>query len=73
MKGSLTKGADIDLGLAILAATTEPPHTADTIAAFCGCTRQNIQKIEQRALRKLRVKFYCRKSLERDLLAELQQ
>ena len=54
MKGRLPRNANIDLGLAILASTSEPPHTAQTIAAYCGCSRQRIQQIEQKALRKLR-------------------
>src|SRR5262249_26764788 len=54
MKGRLARNANIDLGLAILASTSEPPHSARTIAAYCGCSRQRIQQIEQKALRKLR-------------------
>ena len=54
MKGRLARNANIDLGLAILASTNEPPHTCQTIAAYCGCSRQRIQQIEQKALRKLR-------------------
>jgi DNA-directed RNA polymerase sigma subunit (sigma70/sigma32) len=55
MKGRLARNANIDLGLAILASTSEPPHTCRTIAAYCGCSRQRIQQIEKKALRKLRV------------------
>jgi sigma-70-like protein len=58
MKGKLPRSADIDLGLAILASTSEPPHTCQTIAAYCGCSRQRIQQIEQKALRKLRGALY---------------
>ena len=58
MKGRLARNAHIDLGLAILASTSEPPHTARTIAAYCGCSRQRIQQIEQKALRKLRAALY---------------
>ena len=58
MQGKLPRTADIDLGLAILASTSEPPHTYQTIAAYCGCSRQCIQQIEQKALRKLRVALY---------------
>jgi DNA-directed RNA polymerase sigma subunit (sigma70/sigma32) len=54
MKGRLARNGNIDLGLAILASTSEPPHTCQTIAAYCGCSRQRIQQIEQKALRKLR-------------------
>ena len=58
MKGRLARTANIELGLAILASTSEPPHTARTIAAYCGCSRQCIQQIEQKALRKLRAALY---------------
>ena len=58
MKGRLAHDANIDLGLAILASTSEPPHTSQTIAAYCGCSRQCIQQIEQKALRKLRATLY---------------
>ena len=54
MKGRLARNANIDLGMAILASTNEPPHTCQTIAAYCGCSRQRIQQIEQKALRKPR-------------------
>jgi DNA-directed RNA polymerase sigma subunit (sigma70/sigma32) len=55
MKGRLARNANIDLGLAILASTSEPPHTCQAIAAYCGCSRQRIQQIEQKALRRLTV------------------
>ena len=58
MKGILARNANIDLGLAILASTSEPSHTYRTIAAYCGCSRQRIQQIEQKALRKLRAALY---------------
>jgi hypothetical protein len=58
MKGKLPRSAGIDLGLAILASISEPPHTCQTIAAYCGCSRQCIQQIEQKALRKLRAALY---------------
>jgi hypothetical protein len=58
MKGRLARDANIDLGLAILASTSEPPHTSGTIAAYCGCSRQRIQQIEQKALRKFRAALY---------------
>jgi DNA-directed RNA polymerase sigma subunit (sigma70/sigma32) len=46
----------IDLGLAISRALMHPgqTRTLSELAAFCGCTRQNIHFIEQRALRKMR-------------------
>ncbi len=48
--------SDIDLGLAILSATTQPGERRSVreIAAYCGCTSTYIFQIEQRALRKLR-------------------
>jgi hypothetical protein len=72
MKGRLPCNANIDLGLAILASTTEPPHTAQTIAAYCGCSRQCIQQIEQKALRKLRAALYCDRILSEAFENELQ-
>ena len=46
----------IDIGLAISATHSIPgvPRSAADIAAYCGCSRQRIQQIEERALRKLR-------------------
>jgi sigma-70-like protein len=63
MKGKLTQGADIDLGLAVSALSLTPGErrTTEELALFCGCTRQNISRIEQRALRKLRVKLQFQK------------
>lgn len=65
MKGRRGEDCNIDLGLAILSAYDEekgclviPRGTCLThreIATYCGCTHQNIQSIEKRALRKLRV------------------
>lgn len=63
MKGKLAEGADIDLGLAVagLHARRGVPMTVGKIAAFCGCSRSYIQQIEERALRKLRVKLQFHK------------
>lgn len=72
MQGRIPPNANIDLGLAILASTSEPPHTARTIAAYCGCTRQCIQQIEQKALRKLRAALYRDRILSEALENELQ-
>src|SRR5262245_63878018 len=72
MKGRLPHNANIDLGLAILALTSEPPHTAHTIAAYCGCSRQRIQQIEQKALRKLRAALYRDRILSEAFENELQ-
>ena len=59
MKGHITPGANIDLGLAVSALNLEPGERRTTrdLAAFCNCTQQAIFHIEQRALRKLRVRF----------------
>jgi len=72
MKGRLARNADIDLGLAILASTTEPPHTSQTIAAYCGCSRQRIQQIEQDALRKFRAALYRDRILREAFESEFQ-
>jgi hypothetical protein len=72
MKGKLPRNANIDLGLAILASTSEPPHTAQTIAAYCGCSRQCIQQIEQKALRKLRAALCRNRILSEAFENELQ-
>jgi len=72
MKGRRPRNANIDLGLAILASTSEPPHTARTIAAYCGCSRQCIQQIEQKALRKLRAALYRNRTLSEGFENELQ-
>jgi sigma-70-like protein len=63
MKGKLTQGADIDLGLAVSALSLTPGErrTTEQLAIFCGCTRQNISVIEHKALRKLRAKLRCHK------------
>jgi DNA-directed RNA polymerase sigma subunit (sigma70/sigma32) len=71
MKGRLPRNANIDLGLAILASTSDPPRTSRTIAAYCGCSRQCIQQIEQKALRKLRA-LYRNRMLSEAFENELQ-
>jgi DNA-directed RNA polymerase sigma subunit (sigma70/sigma32) len=72
MKGILAGNANIDLGLAILASTSEPPHTCKTIAAYCGCSRQRIQQIEQKALRKFRAALYRDRTLREAFESEFQ-
>jgi sigma-70-like protein len=72
MKGKLPRSAGIDLGLAILASTSEPPQTCQTIAAYCGCSRQCIQQIEQKALRKLRTALYRNRILREAFEDEFQ-
>ncbi len=54
MKGRANQHWNPDLGLAILAATSCPPHTCEEIAAYMGVSRQRVDQIVQRALRKLR-------------------
>ena len=50
------KASRIDLGLAISRLTMEPGEcrTLAEIAAYCGCSRQGIQYIEQKAILKVR-------------------
>jgi DNA-directed RNA polymerase sigma subunit (sigma70/sigma32) len=45
--------------LTILAATSKPgtEHTCEEIAAYCDCMAANINHIERRALRKLRLRL----------------
>ena len=49
----------IDLGLSLLACIRRPGETLTShdIAAWCGCSRAAIQKIEDRALRKVRLRL----------------
>jgi len=46
----------VDLGLAISGALLKPGQcrTTTEMAAFAGCSKQNIEQLEKRALRKLR-------------------
>ena len=62
MKGRLNEGANIDLGLAVSALSLEygQTRTAEEIAAYCGCHRRAIEKIEKRALRKLQRAAFLR-------------
>lgn len=67
----------IDLGLAILC-TKEYSlpigvgRTVDEIAAFCGCSRQRIDQIYQRALRRLRNKVrFNRDPVLKEIIATL--
>ena len=54
-----TGNLHIDLGLALLSILRKPdePLTHEDIAAWCGCSHQHIVRIEQRALRKLRLRI----------------
>jgi transcriptional regulator len=56
MKGKRTPGSHVDLGLAILGVLNfqHNPLTQVDIAAWCGCSRQLIEQIEKKALRKIR-------------------
>ena len=57
MRGRRQANWDPDLGLAILAATQYPPHTQQVIANYMGLTRQRVEQIEKKALRKMRLKL----------------
>lgn len=56
MKGKATPGSHVDLGLALLGTLNvqHNPLTQVDIAAWCGCSRQCIEQIEKKALRKIR-------------------
>ena len=51
--------ADIDLGLDVLNTVRLPGEqlSRSDIAHVCGCTRQNIEQIEMRALKKIRLRL----------------
>lgn len=53
------KSNDVDLGLSVLCVVSQRDDTLSTkdIADVCGCSRNNIDEIEKRALKKLRAKF----------------
>jgi hypothetical protein len=57
-RGRKKEGCDIDLGLAISALTLRygQTRTYQEMADFCGCSRNAIQSIENKALRKIRVR-----------------
>jgi len=57
MRGRRLGDWNPDLGLAILAATNYPPHTHQIIANYMGVTRQRVEQIEKKALRKLRIRL----------------
>jgi DNA-directed RNA polymerase sigma subunit (sigma70/sigma32) len=57
MRGWRRGDWDPDLGLAILAATQYPPHTQQVIANYMGVSRQRVDQIEKKALRKLRIRL----------------
>ena len=65
--------ADIDLGLALLSCLIKPGEqlTCEDIAAWCGCTRSAIQRVERSAMRKLRQRL-VESVFEPDLAGELQ-
>jgi hypothetical protein len=62
---------NVDLGLAISGATLPPGKTRNCteIAAYCGCSKQNIEQLENKALRKLRHKVLFTPEL-RETLAD---
>ena len=57
MSGRRLGDWDPDLGLAILSATQYPPHTQQIIANYMGVSRQRVDQIEKKALRKLRIRL----------------
>ncbi len=61
--------SSIDLGLAISAhhSVLGVPRTSDSIAAYCECSRQRIEQIEKRAMRKCRVYLYRHPELGEEL------
>lgn len=51
---------NIELGLAVMQATRERgPFALQEIANYCGCSRERIRQIEERALRKIRNRLQC--------------
>ena len=57
MRGQRQGDWNPDLGLAILAATQYPPHTQQIVANYMGVSRQRVDQIEKKALRKLRIRL----------------
>ena len=57
MKGRRQGNWDPGLGLAILAATQYPQHTQQVIANYLGVSRQGVEQIERKALRKVRIQL----------------
>jgi len=57
MRGHRQGNWNPDLGLAILAATQYPPHTQRVLANYMGVSRQRLQQIEKKALRKIRIRL----------------
>jgi len=59
----------VDLGLAISGALLKPgkTRTHEEIAAFAGCSKQNIEQLEKRALRKLRHRVLFNSNLRQSL------
>jgi hypothetical protein len=70
MRGVKQADCAIDLGLAISGATLHygETRTEEEIAAYCGCSRQMINRLYQRGLKKLRNAQIFRKD---PVLAEL--
>lgn len=59
MKGQRAPDCDIDLGLAVSALSLRygQTRTYEELAAFCGCSKTAIQCIENKAMRKLRIRL----------------
>ena len=64
----------IDLGLSLLACLRKPGETLTThdIAAWCGCSRTAIQRIEERALRKVRQRL-IEAAADQEIVQELRR
>lgn len=62
MRGQRPPDCDIDLGLAVSALTLQygQTRTYEELAAYCGCSKTAIQNIENKAMRKLRMRLRLR-------------
>ena len=64
------KDSDLDIKLAVLKSKNPPPLTLQEIATFCDISKQGVQQIEARALRKLANEFWDER---KTLLAEFSE
>lgn len=63
MKGRRANEWNPDLGLAILAARGGAPHTEATIAAYMGVSRQRVNQIVFKAMRKVRFRLMMQREV----------
>lgn len=63
----------VDLGLAISGALLAPgkTRTCVEIAAFAGCSKQNIEQLEKKALKKIRHRLFYQRDLRTALSDEI--